>query len=344
MVLLAPEPTQARVRPSPANAASVLPRVLRSLEEQTLATGSRKISFFAMGTLCSVTFEAPTPTAQRDFTQTVVRWVAGFEAKYSRFIPDSLVGQINAAAGRKWVAIDAETDRMFTLCDQLSFMTHGAFDPTALPLIQLWNWKAEPAVIPDAAAIAGARALVGWEKVERQPDRVFLPQPGMALDFGGFGKEYAVDCVAQLAANFGIQSALIDFGQDIRALGHPPGKHAWHVGLEDPHHPGACWNSVAATDISVATSGDYLRCFVKDGRRYGHILDPRTGQPVDNGCLSVTVIAPSCTMAGVLSTSAFIFGPQEGIRLIETCTGAEACILTAKGNYETRRFQAHATQ
>jgi thiamine biosynthesis lipoprotein len=344
MGVLAPEPAKPRVHPCPANAASVLPRVLRSLEEQTLATGARKISFFAMGTTCSVAFEAPSPTTERHFTNIVLHWVAAFEAKYSRFIPDSLIGRINTAAGKEWTAIDAETDRMFTLCDQLTFMTHGAFDPTALPLSQLWNWKAQPAVIPDAAAIAEARALVGWNKVQRQPDRVFLPEPGMALDLGGFGKEYAVDCVAQLATRFGIRSALIDFGQDVRAIGHPSGKHAWHVGLEDPNHPGACWNSVAATDIAIATSGDYRRCFVKDGRRYGHILDPRTGQPVDNGCLSVTVIAPSCTMAGVLSTSAFIFGPQAGIRLIETCTGAEACILTAKGNHETRRFQAYATK
>ncbi|MEI6085212.1 MAG: FAD:protein FMN transferase [Verrucomicrobiota bacterium] len=323
---------------------AVLPRVLRSLEERTLATGTHKITFFAMGTSCSVTFAAPTAAAERDFTYTVLRWVAAFEVKYSRFLPDSLIGRINAAAGSEWIAIDAETDRMFTLCDQLTFMTQGAFDPTALPLIQLWNWKAQPAIIPDDTAIAAARELVGWNKVQRQPDRVFLPEPGMALDLGGFGKEYAVDCVAQLATSFGIRSALIDFGQDVRALGHPPGKHAWHVGLEDPNHPGACWNSVAATDIAVATSGDYRRCFVKDGRRYGHILDPRTGQPVDNGCLSVTVIAPSCTMAGVLSTSAFIIGPRDGIRLIETCTGAEACILTAKGNYETRRFQTYVTQ
>ena len=339
MELLTIEPPKTR-----ATAASVLPRVLASCEQTTTSNGCKKFSFRAMGTACHVTFDTSSPNTEREFIKTVLHWVAGFEAKYSRFIPDSLIGRINAAAGYEWVAVDTETERIFTLCDQLRFMTHGAFDPTALPLIQLWNWKAQPPVLPDAAAIATARELVGWEKVQRRPRAVFLPLAGMCLDLGGVGKEYAVDCVAQLAINFGLRAALVDFGQDVRAVGQPPDKHAWHVGLEDPNAAGTCWNSVAARDIAVATSGDYLRCFVKDGRRYGHIVDPRTGKPVDNGCQSVTVLAPSCTMAGVLSTTAFIFGPEEGLRLIETCTGAEGCIITEKGTHETRRFQNYVTR
>ena len=123
----------------------------------------------------------------------------------------------------------------------------------------------------------------------------------MCLDLGGVGKEYAVDLCVAMAANHGVQNLLVDFGQDIRVQGQPPGRPAWHVGLENPRQPGTCWASVAVRGHAVATSGDYLRHFVHEGRRYGHIIDPRSGYPVNNDCRSVSVIAPTCTTAGILT-------------------------------------------
>ena len=163
----------------------------------------------------------------------------------------------------------------------------------------------------------------------------------MCLDFGGIGKEYAVDMAVAMAPHFGIEHLLVDFGQDIRALGHPPGKPAWHIGLEDPMSPGSCWGSVAAMHHAVASSGDYLRCFMLNGRRYGHIIDPRSGYPVDNGCLSVSVVAPSCTLAGVLSTTAFILGPKDGFELINRTFGASGAIISHTGRFITPRFYEH---
>src|SRR6185312_9503662 len=154
-----------------------------------------------------------------------------FEARYSRFIPDSLIGRINAAAGEHWMEIDPETERLFQLCHELFFFTRGSFDPTALPLIQLWNWKQNPKTLPDAQAIRAARELVGWNKVERRPGGIFLPQRGMGLDLGGIGKEYAVDCVMNMAVQHGIENVLIDFGQDVRARGCAPDKRFWRIGL-----------------------------------------------------------------------------------------------------------------
>jgi thiamine biosynthesis lipoprotein len=322
---------------------SVYERVLASAQE-TITNGCHKLGFKAMGTWCQITFDPPSPFAAKEFKRAVLRWVADFEAKYSRFLPDSLISRINAAAGAHWVEIDPETERIFALCEELIFITSGVFDPTSLPLIQRWNWKAQPPVIPDDAAIRAARELVGWHNVELKPGAIFLPREGMCLDLGGIGKEYAVDCAARLAAAHGIHCALVDFGQDVHARGTPPGKEAWHIGLEDPKRPGTCWASVGARDTAVATSGDYLRCFEIGGRRYGHILDPRTGYPVNNGCRAVTVIAPSCTLAGVLSTTAFILGATEGIKLIETLQRAEGCILTETSRSQTRRFDAHVIQ
>lgn len=311
--------------PAPSAAAAALPL--------------RKLAFPALGTHCAVQYAAPGGDDQAvTFERVAVAWVAAFEAKYSRFRPDSLISRINAAAGREWVAVDAEMEGLLKLCDTLHFMTQGVLDPTTLPLLRLWNYQAESPRIPSAAELAAARALVGWKKVQHAPGKVFLPVAGMALDFGGFGKEYAVDLVAQLALDHGITSALVDFGHDLRALGAPPGRPAWHIGLEDPRKPGVADGSIGVTGKGVASSGDYLRSFTIAGKRYGHIIDPRTGWPVANGCTQATVIAGSCLQAGVLSTTAFVLGVPPGIAFIQACPGAEGLVLTATTRAQTRGF------
>lgn len=299
----------------------------------------RKLSFAALGTRCEIQYAAPLGDEQAAvFERAAVAWVTTFEARYSRFRPDSLISRINVAAGREWTEIDEEMEVLLRLCDTLHFMTQGVLDPTALPLIQLWNYKTDTPALPADAEIAAARALVGWKKVQRSPGRVLLPERGMALDFGGFGKEYAVDRVAQLAADHGIPCALIDFGHDLRALGIPPGRPAWHIGLEDPLNPGSCTASVGIVGKGIASSGDYLRGFTVGGKRYGHIIDPRTGRPVANGCRQATVIAGTCLQAGVLSTTAFVLGVPKGVEFVQSCPGAEALVVTEHARAQTRGF------
>ena len=297
----------------------------------------RKLSFRALGTVCEVQY-AGSETQAAAFDRAAISWVSAFEAKYSRFRPDSLVSRINAAAGEQWIEVDAEMEGLLKLCDTLHFMTQGVLDPTALPLIWLWNYKAEKPRVPLPSEIAAARTFVGWKKVQRAPGKIFLPERGMALDFGGFGKEYAVDIVAQIAVDHGLSCALVDFGHDLRAIGAPPGKIGWHLGLEDPTKPGATAGSIAVVGKGVASSGDYLRSFTIDGKRYGHIIDPRTGWPVANGCTQTTVIAGTCLQAGVLSTTAFVLGVPAGIEFIQSCPGCEGLLLTDKTRAQTRGF------
>jgi thiamine biosynthesis lipoprotein len=321
-------------------AAQVIARVRQSARA-TVERGLFLLEFRSMNTPCRVKFHGVPASTARDFQHQVVNWVAGFEARYSRFIPDSLIGRINAAAGEHWVPTDPETDRLFELCQALFFFTSGSFDPSALPLIKLWNWQRKPPALPDAKAIQAARELVGWSKVLRRAGGVFLPQRGMALDLGGIGKEYAVDCVANMAIQCGIKNVLVDFGQDVRVHGHAPGKEFWWIGLEDAQHPGKCWAGVAVTDHAVATSGDYFRHFIHDNVRYGHILDPRTGYPALNDCRAVSVIARSCTMAGLLSTSACILGAKEGLHLIELHPDAAGAISTSQTKIYSRKFHEY---
>lgn len=292
-----------------------------------------------MGTTCEIQYVCDDAALAGRFERMAIGWVEAFEAKYSRFREQSLISRINAAAGREWVEVDADVEQLLKLCDTIYFLTQGVLDPTALPLIRLWNYKSDHPSIPSDAAIATAKRLVGWTKVQRAPGRIMLPEPGMALDFGGFGKEYAVDIVAQIAQEHDIANVLVDFGHDLRAFGAPPGKPAWHIGLEDPRQPGSSAGSVAITHgRGIASSGDYVRRFVIDGRRYGHIVDPRTGWPVANGMAQATVIAPTCLHAGILSTTSFVLGVPKGVDLIQSFANAEGLLVTEKLRAQTRGF------
>ncbi|MDB6137847.1 MAG: ApbE family lipoprotein, partial [Verrucomicrobiaceae bacterium] len=263
-----------------------------------------------------------------------------FEARYSRYREDSLISAINRAAGAGWVDTDAELESLFALCDHHHWSTGGVFEPTALPLQRLWNYQAAQPRVPGDDEIAQALKQVGWDKVLRRPGKVCLPEAGMAIDLGGIGKEYAVDRVIEQSRPFGITDILVDFGRDVRASGQAPQGGPWRVGLEHPAEVGRCWGGVQASNRAVTTSGDYLRGFEVGGRRYSHIIDPRTGRPVANGCHSASVIAPTCTEAGVLSTAALILGAEEGVRLIERSCLAQGCVWQGDALHETQRFAA----
>ncbi len=322
--------------------AMVRERVWRS-SRRTVESQFHKLTFQAMSTDCRVHFQAEDSRFAEQFQNFVLDWVAFFEAKYSRFLPDSLISRINSAAGEHWVEIDQETDVLFNLCQELLFFTRGVFDPSALPLMRLWNWKAKDPAVPSATEVKAALELAGWNKVERRPGGIFLPRTGMMIDLGGIGKEYAVDRVITMAVERGIKNVLVDFGQDVRVRGESPQKGPWCIGLEDPRAPGKCWTSVIVNNHAVATSGDYLRHFVHEGRRYGHIIDPRDGYPANTGVLSVSVVSPHCTFAGIVSTAAVILGPKLGLEMMSFCPGVEGAIITDTSRFQTKGFNNFAT-
>lgn len=297
-----------------------------------------RVRFQAMGTQCEIQFSTPDRAAGQAFVREAVSWVHAFEAKYSRFRPDSLVGRINAAAGRDWVVIDSEAERLFALADQIHVLTRGIIDPSVLPLLRLWNYRLPNPRMPSVEEITHALSKTGWTRVRRESGRIYLPETGMGLDLGGFGKEYAVDRVLDIARAHAVPNVLVDFGHDVRVLGAPPGAPCWAVGVEDSRSPGTVRTRLAVSDAGIATSGDYIRFFEANGRRFGHIIDPRNGYPVSNECRSVTVVANSCLEAGLLTTTAFVLGPDEGLKLIEDYFGAEGCIATERDERQTRGF------
>jgi thiamine biosynthesis lipoprotein len=300
--------------------------------------GVRRLEFRALGTNCSVKFRLEDDRTALQFAAQALEWLEQFEAKFSRYRAASLVSRINDAAGGDWIETDAEMEQMLTLADNLHQRTEGILDPTLLPLLRVWDWKTVHLKLPAKSEVKAALALTGWDKVQRRPGGVRLPERGMGLDFGGFGKEYAVDQLARMAHAHGIADALIDLGRDIFAMGGNGRRPFWHVGIEDGCHPGQCWGGLAISGQAVSSSGDYARHFTHDGVRYGHILDPRSGWPVANGMRAVTVVGPTCLEAGIFSTTVFVLGARDGLRLASLARGVEVCAQSETGIEGSRAF------
>ncbi len=298
-------------------------------------------TFEALGTQCRIQWEPPSHSEADAFERQVTEWVQDFEQSFSRFVPGSLIRRINDAAGSDWVDLTPEAESLFGLCDWFFWATKGVFDPAVLPLVKLWDYHEPHRGTPSDSEIATALSLCGWQHVDREKGRIRLPRAGMGIDVGGIGKEYAVDRVFEMGRKRGIRNIMVDFGHDLRVYGEPPEGGPWRVGLEDPLDPGHCWGGVSVRDRAVATSGDYLRYFTDNGERYGHILDPRTGRPVNNGTTSVSVVGATCTEAGILSTSAFILGSESGLDLLNTTYTAEGCISEKGRQYYSMRFHEY---
>ncbi len=270
--------------------------MIRNMPEATCT------SFPAMGSDCVLhLFEASAEIAASAEAE-VVR----IEDRYSRYRPDSLLSEINrvAAVGGA-LDVDDETAALLDYALAVHRKSEGAFDITTGILRRVWNFSSGR--LPKTAAVDQLMALVGLEKVQWRRPRLSFPVRGMELDFGGIAKEYAADRAAAICAEAGTQHGLIDLGGDLRAIGPRADGTPWLIHLRDPRRPGARLAVIPLTHGGLATSGDYERCVVIDGRRYSHILDPRTGWPV-HGLASVTVIAESCLVAGSLATIAMLKG------------------------------------
>jgi thiamine biosynthesis lipoprotein len=228
------------------------------------------------------------------------------EEKFSRYRPDNIVHAINTANGRS-VTVDQETARLIDYAAQLYEISDRRFDITAGVLRKVWCFDGSDRV-PQRAAVKALLDRVGWQRAEWQFPALCLPA-GMQIDFGGIGKEYAVDRAGALVAPVA-RNCLISFGGDMLALGPSLDGRPWTVGIESLQSSAAAAKTLELTVGALATSGDARRYLLRRGRRYSHILDPLTGWPVVGAPRSVTVAAPSCTHAGMLATLALLRGTE----------------------------------
>jgi len=228
------------------------------------------------------------------------------EGAYSRYRTGNIVDRINRARGRP-VEVDEETALLLDYAAACHASSDGRFDITSGVLRRVWRFDGSDRV-PEDAAVRAVLQLVGWHRVTWR-DRTLTMPAGMEIDFGGIGKEYAVDRSASLIAAEVADPFLVNFGGDLFASGPRRGGRAWGIGLDDPDRTGeAPLERIELPRGGLATSGDARRFVMHHGRRLGHILDPRTGWPVEGAPRSVTVVAATCVEAGTLSTLACLEG------------------------------------
>ena len=280
--------------------------------------GGCRVSFHAMATPCEVRLETEDPEIARAVAIAAETEARRIEQKFSRYRGDSVVGKINAGMGRGLV-VDAETASLLDFADQCYEISDGLFDITSGVLRRVWRFDGSGR-IPTPEKIRALKPLIGWKKATWRPPEFTLPA-GMEIDFGGLAKEYAVDRVLQEAAALTSQPVLVNFGGDLRVSGPRGGGGAWKVAIESVEASGQMAAMIDLTSGALATSGDARRFLLRDGVRYSHILNPKTGWPVRDAPRSVTVAAAHCVEAGMAATLAMLKGKgaeaflkREGIR------------------------------
>jgi len=257
-----------------------------------------------MASPCEVHVAEPDRALAERVVATAAAEAARIEAKFSRYRRGNVVDAINSARGRT-IVVDEETARLLDYAHELNELSDGKFDVTSGALRRVWRFDGGDRV-PSRDAVEQVLATVGWHRARwRSPELTLLP--GMEIDLGGIGKEYAVDRAAALVRPLSAR-CLLNFGGDLLALGPQQHDRPWRVGVESVSGDAAAAKQIDLGVGALATSGDARRYLQKDGKRYGHILDPATGWPVVDAPRSVTVAAPTCTQAGMLATLALLRG------------------------------------
>jgi thiamine biosynthesis lipoprotein len=271
---------------------------------------ARRLRFKAMGSPCQLHLHVESQARFEAVAEAALAEVARLERKYSRYLDDSLASRIDACAGDpNGIELDDETASLLDYAALAWQQSEGLFDISSGVLRRAWDFRSGR--LPAPEAVEALRPLVGWDKVRWQRPRLVLPLAGMQLDFGGYVKEYAADRVAHRCRELGLRHGLVDLGGDLAVVGPHPDGAPWRVGIRHPRAPEGAIASIALSAGGIATSGDYERCLVVDGRRYSHLLNPKTGWPVA-GLASVTVAASHCLIAGTASTIAMLKGGRAG--------------------------------
>lgn len=287
----------------------------------------------AMGTTFEIHLYAADRDRARELFEAAFEEIERVEAALSNYRPSSELSRINAQAATAPVVTDPEVFALIERAFEYSRRSDGAFDITVGRLMKAWGFFRGSGRLPSEDELARVREQTGWRRVTLDPARRsvrFLAQ-GLELDPGGIGKGYALDRVASLLREDGVRAALLSSGSSsIYALGAPPGRAGWTVRVPDPLERARALSEVVLKDQSLSTSGNYEKFFRVGGRVYCHIMDPRTGRPVE-GVLQTTVIAPAATDSDALSTAVFVLGPERGARLLAGVAGAAGLVVNDRG-------------
>ncbi len=281
-----------------------------------MALRQYNFTFKAMACQNQLSLYAKNKKVAKVIADIAISTVNKLEQNYSRYLPTSILSQINATAGNaKGFTVDSETAALLDYAQTCYQQSDGLFDVTSGVLRNIWNFKQNR--LPQQSQIDETLKLIGWDRLNWQSPHITLPIVGMELDFGGIVKEYAADSCANLCRTQGIEHGMINMGGDIHVIGPHPDGSAWTIGIQNPSNPDNIITTVNLKYGGLASSGDYQRFIIIDGQRYSHILNPKTGWPV-HGLRGVSVIAPHCLIAGSTSTIAMLNGEEGKQWLDET--------------------------
>lgn len=272
---------------------------------------------------------------ERDDTEVLmteaINEVKRIESLLTEFSETSQTSQLNRSAGAHPVQVDPEVYAILKRSKEISHLTQGAFDITSGSLKKLYNFKGEHVVFPVTAQLQEALKKTGYSKISLLNDyHVQLTTGGMHIGFGAIGKGYAADKVKALWIRNGVRNGVINASGDLTAWGARADGSSWRVGIADPNEPSRIMAWVPVSNASVATSGNYEQYFEKDGRRYSHNIDPKSGHPV-TGIKSVTIVSPSAELSDALATAVTVMGVKVGLHFIEQLPHTH-CLITDDNN------------
>lgn len=320
-----------------------------TLDDPCLRPGVRPVHALSgrtMGTSWSVKLAPPPGMHVPDLRDGIQGRLDRVVAEMSHWDPASDLGRFNRAPAGSWLGLPEDFATVLDCALTVARDSGGAYDPTVGPLVDLWGFGpgGTRAGTPAPAAVEEARARCGWRRLDRDPSGRRARQPGgLRLDLSSVAKGFGVDAVASYLDGLGVDSHLVEVGGELRGRGVKPDGMPWWVALETP--PDAATDSttvVALHGLSVATSGDYRRCFEAGGVRYAHTLDPRAGRPVANRLASVTVLHPACMWADAFATALTVLGPEEGMAFAEAKDLAALFLVRAGSGLEERLTPALA--
>jgi thiamine biosynthesis lipoprotein len=284
----------------------------------------------AMGTIIEIILTGDDEEGANKAALQAFQEIKRIQTLMSSWMDSSDVTRINRSAGKEWVKVSPETMEVIKKAKEISELSEGGFDITVAPLVDLWRKAREKKTPPSMEDVKGKLDLVNFEKLRIDPKgKIFLEKEGMAIDLGGIAKGYAVDRAFNILRSLGYKNLIVNAGGDLR-VGGTRNNQPWSIGIQNPREPESILTKIPLSDVAVATSGDYQKFFIYQGKRYHHICNPKTGFPAD-GCQSVTIITKDCMAADGLATAIFVLGPEKGYALCQKLDGVHCLIVDKEG-------------
>jgi thiamine biosynthesis lipoprotein len=291
---------------------------------------STTVHRYLMGTSMTIEVHGGDGASRNDAIDEAFAAMVEIDRLMSNYRQDSELSQINSQAALHPVQVSAPMWGVLSTAQLVSQRSAGTFDITVGPLVKLWGFHDKKPHIPTSGELQHVRPLIGYRNLvlDEGTHSVSFKRTGVELDLGGIAKGFAVELAGGVLRKRGY-SGMIDAGGNQYLVGHPEHKSSWQIGIEDPDNPGALLGVLDLDGGAVSTSGGYHNFFVAEGKKYGHLLDPRSLRPAE-AALSVTIVSSDATLADALSKPAFILGPVAGLKLVESFPGTFAIIASRK--------------